>query len=877
MEKRISALPLISFVALCLIIFSIFHPFLPAFATKYSIARIVNVDCPIIVKPSQSFQILVTAEYEESLYVDIGIRDVDKDDFVQALTLISNFHGPGEELFTFNLTAPDQEGVWHLEAITRAWWLNAWFGDPLQGNKKFDVQIKNFMEEKIVLYANITNQISKDVRFRLKGWSDGVESNPREISTAVKIKPYPIYKKQFFMRISSQLDFVKGGGWYDEGNIAKLEAPSKAVFEGKVYSFNGWRGDIESDELKTEILMDENKKVDALWIEEISYQIPLARILFLVSIALFFGAILIGLIFLTKKRRMKIFSLFLILLILLSFVTPSTNALTEGNAFEKIKIGDTVWRYWNNPDSDTCLIWLGGGINSQPLFINPFWMESFNTMRYVQDLARFYSVLAIEEGSKKRFQAVLERNIYGEVYEGSAFIDKARNWLSDAGYSHIYMVGYSVGGIAAAREGIREHAGRWRSPSGIILITVPKDKSVWQAADKLRGNLLLLYGEKMTESFIKAGEEFLEQTPSEGEQEWGWLNKGIYIMPEVAHEVWTIAENGIYNPKATWITVEFIERAKMLGYSTKSKIENVDMKFKTGVTVKTTVEPRLTLEEPLRILLTITGLDSGEYTCFAEPLIEGLEPSIFHINNFKNEKEVLLIIPQAPNNQLKFRLFIFSEEVEYLGTYEAILEGPLKLRIMANFEGIPILIDGVEYETGKDGITAVEILTGEHIIEVPLYIDLGIGSRLYFKGWDNWSNSTRISIEVNENSDLPASYSRQFLVEGHTNIGKINGGGWYDENSTTTLEIEDEIIEENDVIYIFEGWNVSDVEIIDDQIFVRGPSNVEAVWTEAEIPISTLISESDLKSSIVILGLSITVFLFTLIISKKRFHIRSAY
>ncbi len=168
-------------------------------------------------------------------------------------------------------------------------------------------------------------------------------------------------------------------------------------------------------------------------------------------------------------------------------------------------------------------------------------------------------------------------------------------------------------------------------------------------------------------------------------------------------------------------------------------------------------------------------------------------------------------------------------------------------------------------------------MTGEHIIEVPLYIDLGIGSRLYFKGWDNWSNSTRISIEVNENSDLPASYSRQFLVEGHTNIGKINGGGWYDENSTTTLEIEDEIIEENDVIYIFEGWNVSDVEIIDDQIFVRGPSNVEAVWTEAEIPISTLISESDLKSSIVILGLSITVFLFTLIISKKRFHIRSAY
>ncbi len=857
-----------------LLILSLILKLPTAFATEYSVARIVNVDCPSIIGPSQSFQIFVTAEYQEPLYVDVGIRDVDKDDIVQALTLISNFHGPGKESFTFNLTSPPQEGIWHLEAMTRAWWLNTWFADPLQGSMKFDIQVKELMEEENTLYTNLTIQISENIRFAFKGWSDGIESNPRKISSRLKIMPYPIYKKQFFLNVSSPINFAKGEGWYDKGDVARLEAPSKAVIEGKVYLFRGWQGDIVSNEILTEIQIDGDRKVETIWSEEIPHQDQLAKVAFLISSALIIGSLFIATAFITRKIRIKIVFLFLITLIALSSVLPATKASTdEGAKVTRAKIGDTIWRYWHNPGSDTCLIWLGGGLQSQSLFINPYWLESFNTMRYVQDLARFYSVLAIEEGSRKRYQAVLERNIYGEIYEGSNFIDKARNWLLEDGYSHIYMVGYSVGGIAAAREGIREHAGLWRSPSGIILITIPEDKSVWFKADRLRGNLLLLYGERMTESFIEAGEEFLSETPDEGRQDWGWLHKEINILPEVAHEVWTIAESGMYNPEAAWITVRFIEKAKMLSYGTKYRVESVDMLSRPeGVMIETLVEPRLALEEALRMKLKVSGLTLGNCTFVAEPLIEGIEPSIVHMNGLEKENEFLLVIPQAPNSQFKFRLFAFSKEVKYLGTYECVWRSPVIIRIMASFEGIPILIDGVEYITGKGGSLSIKTSTGKHIIEVPPDIELGFGSRLHFKGWGDWLNSTRIAraraIDVIGNIELFALYSRQFFVEGCSSIGTLSGSGWYDENSTTVLKIEDKIIEEGKEIFIFEGLNVSE-QLIDGQIYVTGPIKVDAVWLRVEIPVSTPISKSNHWISIAILSLSMTIFLSTLVFAKR--------
>ena len=836
-------------------------------ATEYSVARIVSIDCPKKVEPFEIFQITVKVEYQESAYVDIGISDVKKDEFVQSLTSINEYFGPGEEIFIFNLTAPKEEGIWNLEATTRAWWRNAWFGDPIQGHMEFDVEIKKSVKKEIELFANHTIPISSNTRLRFSGWSDGIESNPRNIRSNIKDITSPIYKKQFFLEISSQIDLIKGEGWYDEGSIAKIEAPSQAYIEGEKYRFSGWKGDIDSEKTSTEVQMNEGKIVQATWISEGSKSSMIDTI-YLISFSFLASSFIIGIFFVMKKWKKKVPIMCMIILLFISFFIPSIQANPDNDTrYKKLEISDTTWRYWENSGSDTCLIWLGGGIFTQQLFINPYSLESYNTMHFLQDLTRFYSVLAIEEGSKELFRAAFKSNIYGEIYEGSTFIEKARIWLMESGYSQVYMVGYSVGGVAAARESIREHPGRWKSPNGMILITTPKDKTVWNNADKLQGNLLLLYGEKMTKSFIEAGEELLDQTPDEGHINKGWIHKEIIVFPEVAHEVWTGAENGIYNPEAVEKIVGFIEKSKMLHYlNNESKIGNLEPKSEK-ISVEIFVEPCLTLKEPMRLRVKIEGLKPANYTFVAEPLIEDVDTSIFHTNFYESKKEILLIFTQVPNGEFKFRLFAYSSTIKNLGIFEASWKKPILIRVMNGFE-FPIFIDGIEYKIGRDGELSIEIPIGEHDIEVPQKIELASNSRLYFKEWDNCSNSTKISIELTGNIELYARYIRQFLVEGHSTISKIEGNRWYDENSTAFLTMSPKIIEREKNIFVFHGWN-SNGEIIGEQIYVTKPMNVQAHWQSVNIPSSKKILSFEFIISFIFLSLSFAIFLVVTIFAKK--------
>ncbi len=260
LRKKKSNQIIFCLVVLGLMIFNLSIFFPNIFATEYSVARIVSVDYPKSVEPSQSFHIFVEAEYQDSFYIDIGIRNLKKDEFLQSLTSINEFYGPGKEDFIFNLTSPPKEGDLQLEATTRAWWRNAWFADPNQGTMKFVIRVIEPSEKEIELAANQTIQVFENDRLRFIGWSDGVNSNPRKIWANYEDTIAPIYRRQFFLKISSQLNFIEGQGWYDENDNATLEAPSRIPFEEKIYLFKGWQGDIKSSKPLVETKMNGKKR-----------------------------------------------------------------------------------------------------------------------------------------------------------------------------------------------------------------------------------------------------------------------------------------------------------------------------------------------------------------------------------------------------------------------------------------------------------------------------------------------------------------------------------------------------------------------------------------------------------------------------------------
>lgn len=867
-----------------------------ALASSFLVARVVAVDHPKAVAPLEAFRVVVTAEYEHSLYVDVAILDLDGGEVVQALTLISNFHGPGEESFTFNLTAPAREGVWRLEAATRAWWRNSWFADPDQGSMKFEIKVSRprAKEAKLTLASPFPGaevwidgeafkvskpltvrleagnhtlraqpliQVSEGARLAFVGWSDGVTSNPRRIFLSSDITLSLMYEREYLLKVDSPIGLVKGGGWYREGELGKLEAPKEAFKGGRSHLFKGWRGDVESLNASVTVMMDGPKEVKAIWVEEAPSP-PFPKSILKVSFILV--AISIFNVIVVAAKRRGALAACLLTLILLGIAAPAAGVPA------KVEVKGTVWRYWHNPGSDTCLIWLGGGVIGNNLFINPYWLESYNTMRFVQDLARFYSVLAIEEGSEARVQAELNRAIRGEVYRGGGFLERARRWALESGYSQVYLVGYSVGGVAALREAAIENPEAWRTPNGLVLITVPVDQAAQRAAARLQGNLLVLYGEKMTEFYVKSGEEFFRRAPNEGERERGWFHKAIRVLPAVAHEVWTVAETGEYNPEAARLVVKFIEEAKSLHYGLKVEPGGAGAKLKE---VKVEAKPSLEVGEPLRVKVEARGLKPGEYTFIAEPLAGEAGLSVASVEAKEGEAEALIVIPNPPEGPFEIKLRAVGEANLDLGIHRIRPSGPAVLRIEVGFPKVPVKVDGLALETGGDGAAIVSLPAGSHVVEVPREIELGPKVRLLLKGWVDGPNSTRLIVNVLGVRELTAVYVKQFLLKARSAVGDVEGGGWHDENSLVALKVEPQIVEEENGTKIFEGWLVSGEVKAGDRVYVDGPLEAEAVWRSIEVP-KTPAPRRALALALLVLAFSSGLLATSLILAIKEVFAR---
>ena len=77
--------------------------------------------------------------------------------------------------------------------------------------------------------------------------------------------------------------------------------------------------------------------------------------------------------------------------------------------------------------------------------INPFEYESFGTIKFLQSLTQYYCVVALEKGSSPS-NDYPNRTIYQEYFQGQLSIAKQlHQWITSHGYTHIFLIGYSVG------------------------------------------------------------------------------------------------------------------------------------------------------------------------------------------------------------------------------------------------------------------------------------------------------------------------------------------------------------------------------------------------------------------------------------------------
>lgn len=900
----------------------------PVQAAKPTLAKIVSVDHPSRALPGKPIQVTVTVEYSDRFLADVGIWDQDSGAMIQSLTLISQFTGPGTANFTFQLTAPSTQGEWHLIAVTRVWWQDAWYLDPNGGASPFAITISNNLALVALGVRGANSSIVLDnaqyrindggsiflpiqlgnhslsapriiqgppgERFVLVGWSDGVNSNPRQILLTQDTRVQAVYRIEYFLSVNSDIGQTAGEGWYEKGTQAKFAStptynvPFWLGFLTDEYHFVRWSGDSNSTNEVASLTINGPKSVKAVWThwETHVHLTVIADTFFLASLMLL-GRVIVR----YSKRRSMQFSahstkhavnlILLITVLFAALIVPTVQGQPLQPKASIVKIADANWYYWSRPNSDTCVLWLGGGIPEESegyyaYWINPFNYESFGTIHFIQDLSKYYCVVALQMGSSQAFDPTTNRTINRELISSqTTILAQIHEWLRQQGYQHTFLVGYSVGAQAAVMELAYRDPKSWTSQDGLVLITVPVAKGIIGNAYELRANLLLLYGGNLPD-YEATGRQFYNNAQSEGSHGSYYFHKEFYVLEDMGHEVWTVRETGVYNSTALNLVVGFIERSKALQIQSANiqmTSENTTSAANMTVSLVLVRAPnKVAIGEAFIVEVNASGgsaIGGSSLVAYSTNSHQVVSAATVQQGSAESRTIRLVVPPISNSSQISLALIMLQKTDEkWVAISEPyplsiLVTDLMTLTLKTSVPNLTILFDNTQYVTDSSGIIQIETARGAHTISMQPLVYQNNVSRLQFAGWPDSTDGPSRQLDVNNDTTLMVLYVKQYFVSVNSAYGTPEGSGWYDENSTSTAIVFPPINQQPPLI--FTGWvGDSNDHGLRTLLIVNSPKIVNATWTPYNVPLQTNLSE------ISWLGFSVLIFAILLALNVRR-------
>lgn len=164
--------------------------------------------------------------------------------------------------------------------------------------------LEGWYEEDSILHLEAREFIELDNSTRLVfyGWlKNGTFLRENSINMKVNSSFHvnSKYRRQYLLTVSFDKGTVKGGGWFDEGTITEISMIEKEVgaFPYK-YRFIGWKGDFESYNATSMVLINEPKVVYAEWerVELVKFEKldPVYKAIITISLLIFAAKILGG-------------------------------------------------------------------------------------------------------------------------------------------------------------------------------------------------------------------------------------------------------------------------------------------------------------------------------------------------------------------------------------------------------------------------------------------------------------------------------------------------------------------------------------------------------------------------------------------------------
>jgi hypothetical protein len=101
-------------------------------------------------------------------------------------------------------------------------------------------------------------------RLLFTSWDDGTKSPQRVLQLDGNASISAIYRKQYFVNVTSSYGTSAGSGWYDDKSTAAIQVQPPIDPQAKVI-FSHWTGDLTSSELRALVFVDSPKTVVTTW------------------------------------------------------------------------------------------------------------------------------------------------------------------------------------------------------------------------------------------------------------------------------------------------------------------------------------------------------------------------------------------------------------------------------------------------------------------------------------------------------------------------------------------------------------------------------------------------------------------------------------
>ena len=146
-----------------------------------------------------------------------------------------------------------------------------------------------------------------------------------------------------------------------------------------------------------------------------------------------------------------------------------------------------------------------------------------------------------------------------------------------------------------------------------------------------------------------------------------------------------------------------------------------------------------------------------------------------------------------------------------------------------------ITIDGTIYLPEELPVSFDWETNSDHIITVPSTVKESPTTRFVFDSWKDKNPSNSINVIVNsDDTEYTALFKTQHFLKPISQYGDVLGGGWQDEGSTVSFEVESDIVidkKNENIRYVFESWNLGDYpNSASNLIDVEDPITVKANW-----------------------------------------------